>query len=116
MADLKTVRMTEDVDELSIVVTFKESTDLTNIAAAFSMRKRGTTTRVIDWATAQKEDVTDESAVAETQWRLSYNFGANEVGDYEGKYRGRFRLDFGNGEVQHYPEDAMIDISFRRGV
>jgi hypothetical protein len=118
VTELQIIRMTEDVDQARVIATFSTGVDLDLVPCTFGMRKRGSAERVLDYVAAGKEDVTDEDAgeVAQTKWRLFYDFSEAEVGDYEGQYLARFKLDYGDGEQRYYPEDGFLAISFRRGV
>ena len=118
MAELKIIRIGDDVDRAAIVITFGASTDLSSVPCTFGMRKRGVATRTLDYVGAGKEDVTDEDTgeTAQSRWRLYYDFSEDEIGDYEGHYLARFKLDYGGGEYRMYPEDGMLAISFRKGV
>lgn len=108
MANLEITRKLGARRPVSIKVTYDTGYDLSAATVKFWLDAPNGTPRV-EGASATPEDITPVGATAQTVWKLTYPFDADDLTDL-GRYRGEFEIDFGGGIKEYYPLDNDVVI------
>lgn len=101
MTSLNIIRKLGERKAVSVKVTYPTGYNLAAATIRFWLDAPDGTARV-SGATGTATDVTPVSATAQTVWKLSYTFDADDlVGT--GSYKGEFEVDFGGEMKEYYP-------------